>query len=191
MSASNFTVIYDACVLYPAPLRDLLIQLALTGTFRARWSQDIQNEWIRNLLKNRPDLSQETLEKTAAMMNRAVLDSLVSGYEPLIAGLTLPDADDRHVLAAAIKGQAEAIVTFNLKDFPQEHLSQFNLWAQHPDEFIRDLIDLSPESVLVAAHRCRARLKNPPKTVDDYLDTLLAQQLPLTVAFLRKSKELL
>lgn len=191
MAASNFTVIYDACVLYPAPLRDLLIELALTGAFRARWSQDIQNEWIRNLLKNRTDLNQEALEKTAAMMNRAVMDSLVTGYEPLIAGLALPDADDRHVLAAAIKGQAEVIVTFNLKDFPQERLGQFDIWAQHPDEFIHELIDLAPASVLVAAHRCRARLKNPPKTVDDYLDTLLAQQLPLTVAFLRKSKELL
>lgn len=191
MSGSNFTVIYDACVLYPAPLRDLLMQLALTGMFRARWSAHIQNEWIRNLIKNRPDLNLELLEKTASMMNRAVMDSLVTGYESLIDGLSLPDADDRHVVAAAIKGQAEVIVTFNLKDFPQDYLSEFDLWAQHPDEFIRDLIDLSPETVLLAAHRCRARLKNPPKSVDDYLDTLLAQQLPLTVAFLRKNKELL
>lgn len=119
MSAPNFTVIYDACVLYPAPLRDLLIPLALTGTFRARWSQDIQNEWIRNLLKNRTDLSREALEKTASMMNRAVMDSLVTGYEPLIAGLTFPDADDRHVLATAIKGQAEVAV---FKYFSREKL---------------------------------------------------------------------
>ncbi|WP_020559077.1 PIN domain-containing protein [Thiofilum flexile] len=189
--SANFTVIYDACVLYPAPLRDLLMQLALTNTFRARWSAQIQDEWIRNLIKNRPDLNQELLEKTASMMNRAVMDALVTGYESLIDGLTLPDADDRHVVAAAIKGQAEVIVTFNLKDFPQDYLSEFDLWAQHPDEFIRDLIDLTPETVLLAAHRCRARLKNPPKLVDDYLDTLLAQQLPLTVNFLRKNKELL
>ena len=119
------------------------------------------------------------------------MDSLVSDYEPLIAGLQLPDTNDRHVLAAAIKGQAEVIVTFNLKDFPADYLSQFNVWAQHPDEFMSDLIDIAPGEVLLAARQQRAALRNPPRTVDEFLDTLLRQQLPRTVAYLRGRKELL
>lgn len=188
--ASNFTVLYDACVLYPAPLRDLLLHLALMGEFRARWTWQIHSEWIRNLVKNRPELDQQRLEKTAVMMNRAIPDSLVENYEALIDGLILPDPDDRHVLAAALKGQAEMIVTFNLKDFPKEILNPLGIWAQHPDEFIAHLIDLVPEKVLLAARQHRSKLKKPPKTVDDYLSTLLKQQLPQTVSFLTQNKEL-
>lgn len=189
--ARNFTVLYDACVLYPAPLRDFLLHLALMNEFRARWTQQIHAEWISNLVKNRPELNHQKLEQTAQMMNRAVPDSLIVHYESFISGLILPDPDDRHILAAAIKGNAEVIVTFNLKDFPANALQPFNIWAQHPDEFIAHLIDLSPEKVLLAAHQHRAKLRNPPKTVGDYLDTLLKQQLPQAVAFLRQNKELL
>ncbi len=191
MSGQNFTALYDACVLYPAPLRDLLIRLARTGTFRAKWTQRIHEEWIRNALKNNPRLTRERLEQTASKMNDAVMDSLVTHHEPLIDGLTLPDVNDRHVLAAAIKGQAEVIVTFNLKDFPRQYLEPFDIWAQHPDEFISDLIDLSPETVLLVARQQRLSLKNPPRTVDEFLDTLLRQQLPRTVAFLKQRKELI
>lgn len=190
-SGTNFTVFYDACVLYPAPLRDLLVRLARMGVFRAKWTQQIHEEWIRNALKNNPHLTRERLDMTASKMNEAVMDSLVSDYEPLIAGLQLPDTNDRHVLAAAIKGQAEVIVTFNLKDFPADYLSQFNVWAQHPDEFMSDLIDIAPGEVLLAARQQRAALRNPPRTVDEFLDTLLRQQLPRTVAYLKGRKELL
>ena len=190
-SGTNFTVFYDACVLYPAPLRDLLVRLARMGVFRAKWTQQIHEEWIRNALKKNPHLTRERLDMTASKMNEAVMDSLVSDYEPLIAGLQLPDTNDRHVLAAAIKGQAEVIVTFNLKDFPADYLSQFNVWAQHPDEFMSDLIDIAPGEVLLAARQQRAALRNPPRTVDEFLDTLLRQQLPRTVAYLKGRKELL
>jgi hypothetical protein len=101
MTHSQFTVVYDACVLYPAPLRDFLMWLGLSGQFRARWSAQIHNEWKRNLLANRSDLTGEQLDRTSALMDKAIPDGLVTGYEPLIEGLTLPDADDRHVLAAA------------------------------------------------------------------------------------------
>lgn len=191
MSGQNFTVLYDACVLYPAPLRDLLVRLARTGTFRARWTQQIHEEWIRNALRKNPHLTRERLENTARRMNDAVMDAVVFGYEPLVEGLELPDVNDRHVLAAAIKGQAEVIVTFNLKDFPDRCLSQFDVWAQHPDEFISHLIDLSPEAVLLVARQQRTSLKKPPQTVDEFLDTLLRQQLPRTVAFLKQRKELI
>src|SRR5688572_7184384 len=109
MKSSPFTAIYDACVLYPAPLRDFLMWLALSGRFRARWSEQIHDEWTRNLLAKRPDLRVERLKQTVALMNRAIPDACVSGHEPLINGLILPDPDDRHVLAAALRCGASVI----------------------------------------------------------------------------------
>src|SRR5436305_1222930 len=129
---ANFTVIYDANVLYPAPLRDLLMCLALTDLFRARWTDDIHDEWIRNVLEARPDLKREQLERTRELMNANVRDCLVEGYQGLIPALTLPDPDDRHVLAAAIRANASVIVTFNLRDFPPDLLAPYGVETQHP-----------------------------------------------------------
>ena len=137
---SGYTALYDACVLYPAPLRDLLLQLALTGLFRARWSATIHDEWTRNVLLDRPDLTAAQLQHTRALMDAAVPDALGAGYEKLIPSLTLPDPDDRHVLAAALRGRCDVIVTYNLKDFPAEILSADDIEAQHPDEFIGHLL---------------------------------------------------
>ncbi len=186
--SSHLTVIYDACVLYPAPLRDLLMRLALTDRFRARWSDTIHNEWIRNLLKQRPEINPATLEKTRQLMNANVRDSLVEGFEHLIPAIDLPDPDDRHVVAAAIHSGAETIVTFNLKDFPATALERYNIDAQHPDDFIVDLFDLHPASVLQALAEQRAALKNPPKTADELLEILLKQGLTQTVALLKDWK---
>ena len=186
--SSHFTVVYDACVLYPAPLRDLLMRLALTDRFRARWSDAIHDEWIRNLRKQRPELDPAALEKTRTLMNSSVRDSLVEGFEHLIPAIELPDADDRHVVAAAIHSGAETIVTFNLKDFPSVALDRYNLDAQHPDDFIVDLFDLHPASVLQALAEQRASLKRPPKTADEFLDILLKQGLTQTVSILKDWK---
>ena len=188
---ATFTALYDACVLYPAPLRDLLMHLAITDLFRARWTDQIHDEWIRSLLDNRPDLKLEQLERTRTLMNSHVRDCLVTGFEPLIDGLTLPDPDDRHVLAAAIRTRASVIVTFNLDAFPSDVLEPVGLEAQHPDEFITHLIDLSPGDVCAAAKRQRASLKNPPRTVDEFLETLARQHLPETVSRLREFAELI
>lgn len=103
MIVSSFTVVFDACVLYPAPLRDFLMHLALTDLFRAKWTDEIHNEWIRSVLKNRPDLTEERLQRTRTLMDSHVRDCLVCGYESLISSLALPDENDRHVLAAAIR----------------------------------------------------------------------------------------
>lgn len=184
MRHSSFTAFYDANVLYPAPLRDFLMYLALTGVYRARWSALVHEEWKRNLLANRSDLTSEQLDRTSALMDKAVPDGLVTGYEPLIEGLQLPDMDDRHVLAAAIKCNASVIVTFNLKDFPKEVLSQFNIEPLHPDNFIADLWDLDQAAILEAAQRQRASLKKPSRTAREYLDRLLLQKLPETVKLL-------
>ena len=137
MRSSPFTAVYDACVLYPAALRDFLVWLAMSGRFRARWSEQIHDEWKRNVLRNRPDLSAAQLDRTSALMDQAIPDALVTGHEDLIDGLTLPDPEDRHVLAAAIRCHASVIVTFNLQDFPADVLAEFGLEAQHPEVFCR------------------------------------------------------
>ncbi|MFG0407966.1 PIN domain-containing protein [Pseudomonas sp. NY5710] len=190
MRHSPFTVIYDACVLYPAPLRDLLMHLALTGAYRARWSVQIHDEWTRNVLKNRSDLTKDQLDRTVVAMNRAVPDCLVNDYEPLMLGLDLPDEDDRHVLAAAIKCGASVIVTYNLKDFPAEILKRFEIEALHPDVFLSDIWDLDQAAVLEAVQKQRASLKNPRYTSRELLDILLKQRLPEIVKHL-SSYELL
>ena len=178
----GYTVLLDACVLYPAPLRDFLIELAAARLFRAKWTWRKQYEWVRNLLRQRPDLTRLQLERTRDLMNQAVLDCLVEDYEDLIEGLQLPDPDDRHVLAAAIASASDAIVTFNLKDFPVGTLHRYNIELQHPDDFLHYQFGLNHAGVVIAAKNCRARLRNPPKTAADYLAILEAQGLPKTVA---------
>jgi hypothetical protein len=191
LNVTSFAALFDACVLYPAPLRDLLMHLALTDLFRAKWTDEIHDEWIRNVLENRPDLSREQLERTRDLMNAHVRDCLVTGYEELVPALTLPDPDDRHVLAAAIRCGAETIVTYNLADFPAEPLSGHGIEAQHPDDFIAGLLELAPHDVCLAAKRQRASLKNPPKTVDEFLATLEAQGLAQTVSAFRRFSDLI
>ena len=188
---AGFIVVYDACVLYPAPLRDLLIELAAADLFQAKWTDAIHDEWIRNLLANRRDLSVERLQRTRDLMNLSIMDCLVYGYEHLIPAVSLPDENDRHVIAAAIHCHADAIVTFNLKGFPGDELSKYNLEAVHPDEFIRSLFDLNDSAVVIAAQRCHKKLRNPPKTAEEYLDTLLRQSLPKTVGALRPYTEVI
>ena len=181
-----FTAFYDANVLYPAELRNLLMHLALTGLFRAKWSADIHEEWISSLLQKRPDLTREKLERTRQLMDVHAVDALVTGYEDLIPGLQLPDPNDRHVLAAAIRGHANVIVTMNLRDFPREILGPLGIDAQHPDEFVPHLLDLAPGAVVAAAQNHRLSLKNPPKTAAEYLATLERQGLTQTVSVLRE-----
>ena len=185
MIAANIAVVYDACVLYPAPLRDLLVQLATARIFRAKWTELIHDEWTRNLLIKRPDLNAERLARLRVLMNQNVPDSLVVDFEDLIPTLELPDPNDRHVLAAAIIAEAKIIVTFNLKDFPASILSNYGIIAQHPDVFIAATIDQHPQQTLQAVATIIARLKHPPQTFDDHLETLANQGLPISVAMLR------
>lgn len=181
-----FTVIYDANVFFPAPLRDLLIRVALTGVVRARWTDAILDECFRNLLAQRPDLSEESLRRTRELMNRAIRDGLVTGYEPLIDGISLPDLDDRHVLAAAVRAGAQTIVTFNLKDFPNSALEPLGIEAKHPDEFILEVINLASGAVASAVMEQARSLRNPPRSLADLLDTLANQGLTRSVAKLRE-----
>jgi predicted nucleic acid-binding protein len=188
---ASFVAVYDACVIYPAPLRDLLLRLALTDLFRARWSERIHEEWMRSVLKDRPDLSAQQLQRTRELMNLAVPDCLVIGYEGLIDHLDLPDPDDRHVLAAAIRCQAGVIVTYNLTDFPPAALASHGIEAQHPDDFVSHLHDLASAAVCTAVRSQREALKNPPRSVRELLDTFLSLGLAGTVARLETMQELL
>lgn len=185
---TSLTAVLDACVLYPAPLRDLLLQLSFAGLYRARWTDDIHDEWMASLLARRPDLTREQLDRTRTLMNASGLDCLVSGYDHLVDGLQLPDQRDRHVLAAAIRCGAAVIVTCNQRDFPTAYLGQFGIEAQHPDTFIADLMDADQDRVLQSVRRVRSRLRNPPLSVDEYLDVLSRQALPATVAALDRHR---
>ena len=174
------------CVLYSAPLRDLLMRLALTDLYPAKWTKDIHREWMRNLLKNRPDLTEERLELTRSKMDSHVRNCLVVDYEELIENLKLPDPNDRHILAAAIKANAQTIVTYNLVDFPSSVIAKYGVDAQHPDEFLRHLLDLNPARFMRTVQETRLSLKNPPKNSEEYLTILEKQSLPQTVAYLKE-----
>ena len=182
-------VILDACVLYPAPLRDLLMWLAVGRLYQPKWTAKIHDEWQRNLLAKRPDLSLEQLHKTTDRMNRALPDAILRNDKKLTDTLTLPDPDDRHVLAAAIKAQASKIITFNLRDFPKKHVSQHGVLAEHPDLFVLSLLQQEKNIVLSLMREHRSTLKKPPKTVNEYLETLSRQGLDKTVQELNRDKD--
>jgi predicted nucleic acid-binding protein len=140
---ANFTVVYDACLLYPASIRDLAVELARTGLLRAKWTTRIHAEWINALIRQRPELDRARLERVAALMNSGVTDCLVTGFESLEAGLTeLPDPDDRHVLAAAIHSGAQEIVTFKSPRLSRHCVAP--LW--HSSRSSRRLCRASPRS---------------------------------------------
>jgi len=179
-------VFCDANVLYPAELRNLLMHLALVGALRVHWSGAVHEEWIRNLLANRSDLTRAKLERTRSLMDKAAPDALVTAYEHRIARLHLPDPDDRHVLAAAIHCRAQAIVTRNLADFPPDVLAAFHIEALHPDALVMRLLETVTELVQEATENHRKSLNNPPKSVAEYLVALERQELKQSVAVLRR-----
>jgi len=171
-------------------MRDFLIRLATAGLFAAKWTDQIHDEWPRSLLAQRPDLA-TALQRTRSLMDQAVPDYLIEGYEPLIEGLSLPDPNDRHVLAAAIRAGAQSIVTINMKDFPTSFLAPYGIEAVHPDAFVEQQLDLHEGAVVTTAKRHRAALRNPPKNVDAYLETLAAEGLVVTADRLRQFADVL
>jgi len=167
-------------------VRDLLVRLANTGLFRARWTDQILDEMTRSVLRRRSDLTADQLDRTRQLMCTAVPDCLTTGYEGLIPGLTLPDPDDRHVLAAAIRAGSGVIVTENIKDFPAEALEPYNIEAQTPDIFVLHLIDLAPTIVAGVVQAQAAALRNPEMTVSDVLDHLARSGLARSAAALQQ-----
>src|SRR5690606_26924827 len=147
--------------IYPAPIRDILLSFAAEGLFIAKWSGIIQDEWLRNLLKNRSDLKKEQLNQTIKAMNTAFPDANVDNFKNLISSVELPDKDDRHVVACSIKCNADLIVTYNAKDFPSKELSKYDIAIQNPDELISNLIDTNSRLACKAFNKMVRRLKNP------------------------------
>ncbi|MEK9524685.1 PIN domain-containing protein [Streptomyces venezuelae] len=180
-----FVVIYDANVLYPSVLRDVLIRVAQEGLVQAKWTHQILDETFTNVQKDHPGIPPEKLARTRELMITAVRDCLVTRYEPLIAAVELPDPDDRHVLAAAIRAKAQTIVTFNMRDFPRDALEPWDVEAVHPDRFLEGLIDLAPEVVYGQVQRIADSWRNPAGTVDDVIDRLDRSGLVSAAAALR------
>jgi len=185
ISTVMISAVLDACILYSAVLRGLLLHLGSNELFRPFWSPEIQDEWTRNLFQNRPDLKWENIERTCRRMDAHFPNGLVRGYETITPTLTLPDMNDRHVLAVAIYTEAKYIVTTNINDFPNEVLQPYKIEAVSPEKFVLQLIQHNPKRVLEAVRDHRLGLTRPPKTVDEYLATLEEQGLAKTVAFLR------
>jgi len=173
MTSNNFVVVYDANILYSAFLRDLMMRLALTNMYRAKWTDRINDEWSRNLLSNRPDLDPQKISGVVDLMNNAVQDCIVGDYEKIEDIVELPDKNDHHVLAAAIKCGAQVIVTFNIKDFPKLELEKYSIEVKHPDDFVLDLIDLDLAKVLAAIRDQRAALKNNQPTPEEFVDHMM------------------
>lgn len=183
---SHFTALLDANVLHCYPLTSLLMELAEARMYRPAWSEDIHAEWQRSVLAARPGIATEALERRRRAMDDAVPDACVAGYRSLIGGLTLPDPDDRHVLAAAIRAKAQVIVTFNEADFPADTLAGFDLVTQHPDVFVRHLIDLAPAVVRTRVERMLEGWDRPPKTPEEFIGALERIGMPEAAAALRE-----
>jgi predicted nucleic acid-binding protein len=183
---SHFTAVLDANVLHSQPLTSLLLELAVARLYRPAWSQDIHAEWHRSVLRARPDVDPAALDRRRAAMDAAFPDACVSGYAPFIEVLTLPDPDDRHVLAVAVRAKAQVIVTFNERDFPADTLAGFDVVAQHPDVFLRHLVDLQPALVRARIEQMLQGWRQAPNTPEAFIDTLERAGLPDTAAALRE-----
>ncbi len=166
----RFICVLDTNVIYPIDIRDLLFWFAHYDLFTPKWIKHIFDEWIDVML--RKGVSQDVADKRVRKANMAFPDGLVENYESLIEGLQLPDPKDRHVLAAAIKINANTIVTNNLKDFPKEYLSNFGLTAKNADDFITDTIDLNQSIAIDAFKEMVLNRTNPDLDEFQILDIL-------------------
>ena len=183
---SHFTAVLDANVLHSQPLTSLLLELAVARLYRPAWSQDIHAEWRRSVLRARPDVDPAALDRRRAAMDSALPDACVSGSAPFIEALTLPDPDDRHVLAVAVRAKAQVIVTVNERDFPPDTLAGVDVVAQHPDVFLRHLVDLQPALVRARIEQMLERWRQPPTTPEAFVDALERAGLPDTASALRE-----
>jgi predicted nucleic acid-binding protein len=169
-----FTSVLEASVLYSSALRDLLLSLAANRLYKPAWSEQIHDEWMRNVIRAHGGSSsiQVHVERTRQRMDTFFPDAVISGFEDLIAGLSLPDPMDRHVLAVAIHAGGALIVTYNLRHFPASELAKYGVDAWHPDEFVQFLLNAELDLALEAIRELRARLQRPAKTQAEYIDML-------------------
>ena len=188
--SGRYTAVLDACVLFSRLQRDVLLSLAHADLYTARWTQDIEREWASSLVKKYPDAA-DKIPRLVEHMREAIPDCLIVDYAPLITSIQLPDERDRHVLAAAIRGNADAIVSLNTKDFPAAVLATFDIEIQTPDQFVLNQIMLNPPKALTAIKKMRERWERPSMLAADMVDLFEKRQLPQTAAHLRDVLELI
>ena len=179
--ANRRVALLDANVLFPFRKRDIPLRYHHAGLFRARWTERILDEWTLNLLEQKPHLEPSVGSQRRAMREHFA-EALVTGYEPLIETLELPDTDDRHVLAAAIRCGAQYIVTDNLANFPAEALARFDIKAIDADGFLSATFDRYPSEALDVLHTPRETYSNPPFTPSEFVRDLTAKGLPRLAA---------
>lgn len=189
---ARYTALLDACVLFPIAMTDALMSLATTGLFAAKWTLCIEDEWITALERHRPDLAGKLGVRRDAM-REAVPDWQVadSSWRPLLPSIRLPDPNDAHVLAAAIAGHADCIVTTNLRDFPAETVSAYGIDVVDPDRFIVQQWDLNTLVCVAAFKHMRARWKKPQATAEDFACAFDRGGLPATAMRIREAAELI
>ena len=170
-------VIFDACILYPFHLRNIVVQIAVDRLVDARWTDEIYDEWIRNLAANVPAIPIERLQITRRLMSDALPYAMVAGYQGHIQAVTLPDLDDRHVVAAGIAGGASVVLTWNLRDFPVRELKKHGLRRKTPDALLVDLYDKVPDLTLASLANARRNLSKTRVSASDFVDILKNQKL--------------
>lgn len=185
-----FVVVLDANVLFPVRIRDVLLQFAHDGLFRARFTDEILGEWTRSLIREKPHLEQ-SIRRQEELIRKKFDECFVTGHLPLIASLELPDPDDRHVLAAAIRCSAQVIVTENHKDFPSDILDDFDIETLSADDMLANTYDLFRGEGVRSLRRIRQRYGNPPFTASEFLLDLTRCGLPKLAAMARKDIEYL
>ena len=165
---AGIKVVLDACVLIPMPLADTLLRLASgRRLYLAKWTEQIMAEVNRNLAENF-GLTDEQVAYREGEIRRHFPEAWVEGHEDLISAMT-NHPKDRHVLACAVRCNAEIIVTLNAKDFPREALDSYSITAMGPSRFLRSLHDLDPEIVTSTLKRQAASIGKPVEYVLDRL----------------------
>lgn len=189
---ARYTALLDACVLHSMAMADALMSVASAGLYAAKWSRTIESEWIKSIEDRRPDLIGK-LEYRRDQMREAVPDWEVEehAWRSLAGGMKLPDAGDVHVLAAALAGHADCIVTLNLRDFPADVVGPLAIEVIHPDQFIVAQWDLDQFVAVAAFKHMRARWKKPEATSEDFAAALERAGLPATALRLREAAELI
>jgi predicted nucleic acid-binding protein len=186
--ADRFAVVLDACVLHPFRMRDVLLRFCHAGLFRAHWTDEIIAEWTASVLAKHPDAA-ASLESQQRALRAHFEDAWVTGYEPLVLGLTLPDPDDRHVLAAAIRCGAQHIITDNRKDFPSDVLEEFDVEAISADEFLMRTFELYPDPALAVLKALRAALVKPPFGPSEFIMDLTRKGMPRLASALKAHRD--
>lgn len=175
---ARYTVVLDACVLVPIALADTLLRIAEHGLYRPLWSERILDETADAIREVHPDLPAGSVEGRIRAMTDSFPDATVTDWEAHEAAVTLPDSDDRHVVAVAIRGRADAIVTANLADFPAELLDPLGIGVVGPDEFLLDQLDLAPRVVIEAIREQAEHTRRPPLTPTDLIARLARCGVP-------------